>query len=510
MKTQRLVLILGFLLPSSLQAQTAAPLSLFSPRVGAEIDAYERTYFNLFPKVPRQGFAAARITAHPDDTYQIDFVFEQGRTAPPPLQLSRYQLNTLNDYIDRFEHHNRTSGKQTDWNALRNLARFTTRYDASRTISGITPEGAAFSGTLLVATSNTLALLPSVKTYHWQDTPTRLTLLDPNRIDDLVVSRTLASRALHANLLPASVLGFYAAGRPSAPTTRQIPSLGITLYNAVRAGLLGYRRTNRLFVQGQPDAIVTLSRRTAFGDMPPAELLNLLATATAPPPPSPAFPRWHIALGTAHLMDASNTYEGTISQIRNTDPVSGSTQALPTASLDVAYALTRRTQVGLDLSFTLPPEREHGVERMAGGVGSLYGDFVVRPANPYGLKSVDRFSLRLGGGLSLVRIQTTFGVERDQLSPALFNLIPELATTELEQPSTLTGISPYLRGTLDYLLTPRNALFLRVSSRPIAFSVPESFLAFKLGNSTNSVYRVQPHDVTVGRLEVAYGLRWRW
>jgi hypothetical protein len=209
-------------------------------------------------------------------------------------------------------------------------------------------------------------------------------------------------------------------------------------------------------------------------------------------------------------MDASNTYEGTISQIRNTDPVSGSTQALPTASLDVAYALTRRTQVGLDLSFTLPPEREHGVERMAGGVGSLYGDFVVRPANPYGLKSVDRFSLRLGGGLSLVRIQTTFGVERDQLSPALFNLIPELATTELEQPSTLTGISPYLRGTLDYLLTPRNALFLRVSSRPIAFSVPESFLAFKLGNSTNSVYRVQPHDVTVGRLEVAYGLRWRW
>ena len=91
-----------FLVAPELHAQMAgeaAPSYVLSERVGAVLDAEERAYFGLFPRL--DGFASAHIYALTDTT--IAFAIARRGQPDTTITASREAAEALGRYIDRYE-----------------------------------------------------------------------------------------------------------------------------------------------------------------------------------------------------------------------------------------------------------------------------------------------------------------------------------------------------------------------------------------------------------------------
>lgn len=400
------------------------------PRVGNEIDQPERDYFNLFRQWP-----AGMVTVRGAAGDSIRFVHADSTHLHLTVQDSA--LTSLGTYLDRFEDTEYVRDS-VNFAHLLGIARYRNRFRPGRTTTFMSLSEATVTRTILYTTPERMVVLEGDEAYHWRDADTRVQMIRPEPLGQIVQPRPIWSTTPRGLLaISASVLPFLLVHQDMS-VNDGLDMLGVSpaVYLAFRGAIAP--RLYRIDGDGAAfrSASSKLSSRGAFPDgLLAPEVTIPFNGSSALPPGSDRRASWEpgtrFGLSSQMIFSLSSreAFAATGFRLVNLEP-----RNLPWVKITVDRDRSRTIGYGAEALLAINTASDEPALGYSGQVLTLFAEW--HRNRPELRRFTGRWSAALGAGVTFARLKSGTDVEWTNL---ITNLAPELdGNTRIGQ-STLTG-----------------------------------------------------------------------
>lgn len=140
-----------------------------SPRIGSEIDVYEKKYFGLFPKI--KNFKSATTTLKADSSYECLVTYSLDKTSKDTIiKIGPKTAKNLSIFIEGFELC-QNKERVPNWNAFDGIANYTKIIDLEVKIGTnliiVDLKGNMTQGQLVYTNDSVVVLVPNSGLYNW-------------------------------------------------------------------------------------------------------------------------------------------------------------------------------------------------------------------------------------------------------------------------------------------------------------------------------------------------------
>lgn len=256
-----------------------------SPRIGNEIDKYEREYFGLFPSL--KFFISASLFATTDSTILLSIRQSKPSNYPDTvIVIPKKVADNLAQYIENFEYY-RYPESNVNWSKLGKLAIISNAHlsyaKKVKPLRIVAKDNRFYDGIILYVNDNLLVIQDGGTEFNWEKVKTNTYILKISQINYLTIKNY--PNYLLGSALGAVALSFLTAlsSNSDKPDVKQEYRIGGAALLGGFIGLLlsslGENDTN-YYINGNPynnlDELNTIKKHTVFEDALPPELNTLL------------------------------------------------------------------------------------------------------------------------------------------------------------------------------------------------------------------------------------------
>ena len=522
----RWLVLFALALPIAAHAQDSLRIA---ERVGNRLDANERAYFGVLPRLDPS--ATVWMQPHPDGAA---LVIAQPGQPDSLLRMSSDQRTVLARYLDAFE----TEGEAMLRSAvtmpgpavLLRVVRFRASLQPNVPVTRVRlRSGETLRGRLLWAREGRVLFWPFETTYDWRQAPA-VRAFD---VRDVV---WLEGRTALPRLATATAIGLSAAAGALSTVAAEdrLTAAAVHAVNLAAVAIDGIRPAqpyDRIVLNGQPERLRAASDAVRpvevfwLGTLPPeleARLVSGVETLSdgdfdrARPAPQ----RWHVALSTPrNVAPIRNvgTLEYAVTNTSTSQTGDVKTERSAAAlQADVLYAFSTRGGVGaLGLvDQRIAGDAAIGTRRLKGWEAYVYGEAYAVPLPERALPMGQRLSVGVGAGAGLVRINTTFNSGYVAGSFPFYYEIPERPEDDpvyiAQQSSDFSSVALMGRVGAEWRLTPRTSVRFAVAHHfvPKSFEVTGSRYTYRvLTGYEGTLLALPSYSIRFSHTDVNLGLR---
>lgn len=518
-------LLLATLISTIASAPAAAQAPVDLPRIGTSLDAYEQSYFGLFPEV--LDFQVGRFEQQGDSLVAIaERISGETRVA-----LDATQAALLREYLTHYEDTARLL--ERDIASLGVLVRYVVRTQPGQRVVMQQRNGRIITGQLVAVDDRYIAIYEGAQPFAvaLSDVPTLYlaplgdvaTIQTAGRgATSLTRRAVLNGGAALANTLigganivrtDASIVAlapivtnyvFFAVS--TAASNPAGDGLSVPTDPAMRSDFVEQLRSAAVFWTGAPPEVEAEAvARLGIAQASSPELAAAAGGEVAPP--ALRTKRVHLVAGGVHLFDTTPDIEGTYATGTGRDPL-GTVVGVPASFLGEALFSTGmpRLRVGGQVLFA-PVLDDPDLSASVGGLGALgVVEFVLRPhaVRPDGSRSPYQTSVAVGAGWA----QTSLRLDR--LFSTLFDTFDPSLRSDPVRTVSASGLSLYGRLSVERELSSIASLYLSAAYR----QAPEATLTgeiytYELGAGSGELFRYEDISARLPRLELMLGTRWK-